>query len=230
MPVVSPRAREGGWRFAGLSAAVPEAIEDLATYDVVFIGDVGIDDDQLTEDQCELLKGLVEQQASGLVFMPGLQGRQFSLRSTALEELHPVVMDESQPGGWGARTAGHFELTESGRNSLLTKLADSQDENVQVWEDLPGFQWYAPVVRAKAGSEVLAVHNEMSNQYGRLPLLVTRTFGEGKVLFMGTDGARTMAERCGGQISLPVLGAGGAVDGLSTQHGQRQRDEIVLQA
>ena len=167
----------------------PEAIEDLATYDVVFIGDVGIDDDQLTEDQCELLKGLVEQQASGLVFMPGLQGRQFSLRSTALEELHPVVMDESQPGGWGARTAGHFELTESGRNSLLTKLADSQDENVQVWEDLPGFQWYAPVVRAKAGSEVLAVHNEMSNQYGRLPLLVTRTFGEGKVLFMGTDGA-----------------------------------------
>ena len=28
-----------------------------------------------------------------------------------------------------------------------------------------------------------------SNEYGRLPLLVTRTFGAGKVLFMGTDGA-----------------------------------------
>jgi len=167
----------------------PEAIEDLATYDVVFLGDVGLDDDQLTEEQCELLKGLIEQQASGLVFMPGLQGRQFSLQGTALEELNPVVMDESQPGGWGSRTAGHFELTERGRSSLLTKLADSGDENVQVWEDLPGFQWYAPVVRAKAGSEVLAVHNDMSNQYGRLPLLVTRTFGEGKVLFMGTDGA-----------------------------------------
>ncbi|MDA7873561.1 hypothetical protein N9B17_00200 [Rhodopirellula sp.] len=167
----------------------PEAIEDLATYDVVFLGDVGLDDDQLTEEQCELLKGLIEQQASGLVFMPGLQGRQFSLKGTALEELNPVVMDESQPGGWGSRTAGHFELTERGRNSLLTKLADNADENVQVWEDLPGFQWYAPVVRAKAGSEVLAVHNDMSNQYGRLPLLVTRTFGEGKVLFMGTDGA-----------------------------------------
>ena len=167
----------------------PEAIEDLATYDVVFLGDVGLDDGQLTEEQCELLKGLIEQQASGLVFMPGLQGRQFSLKGTALEELNPVVMDESQPGGWGSRTAGHFELTERGRSSLLTKLADSGDENVQVWEDLPGFQWYAPVVRAKAGSEVLAVHNDMSNQYGRLPLLVTRTFGEGKVLFMGTDGA-----------------------------------------
>ncbi|MGI9472553.1 MAG: hypothetical protein ACR2NZ_13510, partial [Rubripirellula sp.] len=167
----------------------PEALEDLSTYDVVFLGDVGLDDGQLTEEQCELLKGLVEQQASGLVFMPGLQGRQFSLLGTALEELNPVIMDESQPGGWGSRTPGHFELTERGRNSLLTKLADTQDENVQVWEDLPGFQWYAPVVRARAGAEVLAVHNEMSNQFGRLPLLATRTFGEGKVLFMGTDGA-----------------------------------------
>ena len=82
-----------------------------------------------------------------------------------------------------------MNLTERGRSSLLTKLADSQNENIEVWEDLPGFQWYAPVVRSKAGSEVLAVHHDMSNQYGRLPLLVTRTFGAGKVLFMGTDGA-----------------------------------------
>lgn len=167
----------------------PEAIEDLAEFDVVFLGDVGLEDNQLTEEQCELLRGLVEHQASGLVFMPGLQGRQFSLLGTKLAELCPVVFDQAQPGGWGSRTPGHFELTERGRASLLTKLADTQTENVQVWEDLPGFQWYAPVIRAKAGSDVLAVHGEMSNQYGRLPLLATRTFGAGKVLFMGTDGA-----------------------------------------
>ena len=167
----------------------PEAIEDLTKFDVVFLGDVGLDDGQLTTEQCELLKGLIEHQASGLVFMPSWQGRQFSLLQTPLGELCPVVLDDAQPGGWGSRTPGRFELTERGRGSLLTKLADTQTENVQVWEDLPGFQWYAPVVRAKAGSEVLAVHGEMSNQYGRLPLLATRTFGAGKVLFMGTDGA-----------------------------------------
>jgi hypothetical protein len=72
---------------------------------------------------------------------------------------------------------------------LLTKLADTQDENMQVWESLPGFQWHAPIVRAKAGTDVLAVHQEASNEYGRIPLLVTRTYGTGKVLFMGTDGA-----------------------------------------
>jgi hypothetical protein len=167
----------------------PAGLDQLSKYDVVFLGDVGLDDGQLTPEQCRLLKGLVEHQASGLVFMPGMQGRQFSLLGTELADLLPVVMDGSQPGGWGSRTPGHFELTEPGRRSLLTNLADAQGNNQDVWDDLPGFQWYAPVVRAKPGTETLAVHKDASNEHGRLPLLVTRTFGAGKVLFMGTDGA-----------------------------------------
>jgi hypothetical protein len=108
---------------------------------------------------------------------------------TELGGLCPVVLDSAQPGGWGSRLPNHFELTELGRRSLLTKLADTKEDNIEVWEGLPGFQWYAPVLRAKAGSEVLAVHKDISNEFGRLPLLATRTFGAGKVLFMGTDGA-----------------------------------------
>jgi hypothetical protein len=167
----------------------PAGLDELSKYDVVFLGDVGLDDGQLTSEQCRLIKGLVEHQASGLVFLPGWQGREFSLLDTELGELYPVVLDPSQPGGWGSRTPNHFELTELGRRSLLTKLADTEDDNAEVWEGLPGFQWYAPVVRAKAGADVLCVHKDASNDSGRLPLLVTRTFGAGKVLFMGTDGA-----------------------------------------
>jgi hypothetical protein len=58
-----------------------------------------------------------------------------------------------------------------------------------VWESLPGVQWHGPVLRAKAGSEVLAVHEDEANEYGRIPLLVTRSYGSGKVLYMATDGA-----------------------------------------
>ncbi|HBE71269.1 MAG TPA: hypothetical protein DDW52_24240 [Planctomycetaceae bacterium] len=169
--------------------AFPQALEDLAEYDVVFLGDVGVGEKQLTEEQCELLKGLVEQQASGLVFMPGMRGNMLTLEDSPLAELLPVTFDGSQPRGWGTRTPSHFALTELGRRSLLTKLADTADANIQVWENLPGFQWHAPVIRAKAGTDTLAVHQDTSNQYGRLPLLVTRTFGRGKILFMGTDGA-----------------------------------------
>jgi hypothetical protein len=167
----------------------PSTLEALAKYDVVFLGDVGMGNNQLTLDECRMLRGLVEYQASGLVFLPGIQGRQFTLLDTPLKDLYPVVLDNSQPSGWGARTPSHFQLTELGERSLLTKLADSQQENADVWDNLPGFQWYAPIMRAKAGTEVLAVHSDAANDNGRLPLLVTQTFGAGKVLFMGTDGA-----------------------------------------
>ena len=167
----------------------PSGLDELSKYDVVFLGDVGLEDGQLTSEQCRLLKGLVERQASGLVFLPGMFGREFSLLETELGDLMPVVLDSSQPGGWGSRTPNHFELTELGRRSLLTRLADTEEDNADVWEDLPGFQWYAPVLRAKAGADVLCVHKDASNEHGRLPLLVTRTYGSGKVLFMGTDGA-----------------------------------------
>lgn len=167
----------------------PAGLDELSRFDVVFLGDVGLEDGQLTAEQCGRLKGLVEHQASGVVFMPGWQGRQFSFLDTDLDDLYPVVLDDTQPGGWGSRTPGHLELTEAARRSLLTRLADTEEENVEVWEGLPGFQWYAPVLRARAGSEVLCVHKDVSNSFGRLPLLVTRTYGAGKVLFMGTDGA-----------------------------------------
>src|SRR6202042_1748595 len=41
----------------------------------------------------------------------------------------------------------------------------------------------------KAGTEILATHNTETNQFGRIPLIVTKTYGAGKILFMGTDGA-----------------------------------------
>jgi uncharacterized membrane protein len=167
----------------------PARLDQLSQYDVVFLGDVGLAPGQLTEEDCRLLKGLVEYQASGLVFMPGWRGEQASFIGTPLEDLMPVVTDTSIPEGSATDSPRRLVLTEAGRKSLLTKLADSPAENLAVWESLPGGQWYGPVLRAKAGSEVLAVHEDVANEYGRIPLLVTRTFGAGKVLYMATDGA-----------------------------------------
>jgi hypothetical protein len=167
----------------------PSDPEELSQFDVVFLGDIGIAEKQLTEEQCQQLRGLVEFQATGLVFLPGSMGHQRSLLESPLDPLIPVVLDQTNPKGVGAKGSMHFELTESGRRSLLTKLSDTDEDNLQVWSGLPGFQWYAPVLRSKAGTETLAVHQETANEYGRIPLIVTKTFGAGKVLYMGTDGA-----------------------------------------
>lgn len=175
-------SKVGGGR--GYIKAFPSTMEELSQYDVVFLGDVGVGNGQLTVEQCRLIKGLVEGQASGLILMPGMLGKHLSFVGTDLESLYPVTLDPAQPRGWGSRIPAQLELTSTGRRSLLTRLEDSEDANAALWETLPGFQWYAAVVRAKVNSEVLAVHKTE-----RIPLLVTRTYGTGKVLFMGTDGA-----------------------------------------
>jgi hypothetical protein len=163
--------------------------EELVDYDVVLLGDVGIAEGQLTEGQARRLAQLVRNQASGLIFLPGFRGGHLSLAGSPLEELYPVVLDPAQPRGWGSPVPGRLQLTELGQRSLLTRLEDGDAENAEVWENLPGFQWYAPIVRAKAGSEILARHGTDQTDYGRIPLIVTKTYGAGKILFMGTDGA-----------------------------------------
>ncbi len=162
---------------------------ELFEYDVVFLGDVGIDSEQLTQENCEHIRQLVLSQAGGLVFLPGFRGKQATLLTTQLEELFPVVPDATNPRGFGTVIPARFSLTESGRKSLLTRLEPDELENEDVWSNLPGFQWYAAIQRAKIGSQVLATHESETTSDGRVPLIVTRTSGTGKVLFMGTDGA-----------------------------------------
>lgn len=167
----------------------PATRADLQAYDVVFLGDVGVQAGQLTAEQVGLLKGLVEQQGSGLVFLPGQSGAHLTLAGTALEPLMPVILEKAQPRGVRQSTESSLVLTELGQGHLLTRLEDSPAANGALWRRLPGFIWYAAVDRAKPGTEILAVHGSARNAHGRIPLLVTRSCGSGKTLFMGTDSA-----------------------------------------
>jgi hypothetical protein len=170
-------------------SSFPSTPEDLAPYDVIFLGDVGIGNNQLTKEQCTLIRGLVENQASGVVFLPGSKGNQFSLLDTDLADLIPVVLDDTQRNGIRDPLAAPLTLTSEGRSSLLTLLGENEEENPEIWRQLPGFHWHAPVIKAKAGAEVLAVHGNSRSKFGAAPLLVTKSAGNGKVLFMGIDSA-----------------------------------------
>ena len=162
---------------------------ELSRFDVVILGDVGVRPKQLTTAQVRDLKQLVSAQAAGLVFMPGRYGWQDTLTTGLLADLYPVVMDSARTTGIGSIVPGHFSLTQSGQRSLLTRLADSDQQNTDIWRKLPGFHWYAAIRRAKVGTEILAVHDQEATESGRVPLIVTKTYGTGKVLFMGTDSA-----------------------------------------
>ena len=166
----------------------PKAAE-LEKFDAIFIGDVGVGEKQLTFENCEAIAAHVRNRAAGLIFLPGFRGYQATLADSDLEDLLPVELDAEQPTGIRSPTPASFQLTEAGSQSLLTRLKTKPEENVALWKVLPGFFWHAPVVRAKPNSNVLAVHSSSSNRFGRLPMIVTRTWGTGKVLFVGTDSA-----------------------------------------
>ncbi len=165
----------------------PQKLEELAKYDVIFLGDVGTA--QITPEQCTLIRGLVENQASGLIFMPGSQGNQISLLETDLSDLIPVILDETNKNGIAESIPSPLTLTTEGRASLLTMLGDNEEENPEIWRRLPGFYWRAAVIKAKGGSEVLAVDNSRRGKFGPTPLMVTKPAGTGKILFMGIDSA-----------------------------------------
>lgn len=170
-------------------SAFPGTKEQLSIYDVIFLGDVGTVPNQLTQNDAELIRGLVEQQSSGLVFMPGRSGNQQSLSEGPLADLIPVILESEQPKGIGLQNESQLSLSTLGRGHWLTRFDSDAQKNDELWRQLPGFFWSAAVEKSRPGSEVLAVHSTIRNSWGRIPLLVTRPFGTGKVLFMGTDSA-----------------------------------------
>jgi hypothetical protein len=169
--------------------AFPGTKEALSVYDVIFLGDVGIGENELTAQDAELIKGLVEQQGSGLVLLPGRRGRQATLLDSPLKDLVPVVLDSTKPEGTSLQNESVLLLSSAGERHWLTRLEADESRNAEIWKLLPGFFWSAAVEKARPGAEVLAVHSSLRNAWGRLPLLVTRPAGSGKVLFMGTDSA-----------------------------------------
>ncbi|MCM8543176.1 MAG: hypothetical protein NE328_23105 [Lentisphaeraceae bacterium] len=167
----------------------PESREELSSYDVVFLGDVGVAGGQMKKEHLEMIRALVEKQGSGVVFMPGFYGHHLSWLDTEIADLLPVVFDESAPAGKAFQVESKLLLTAHGRDHLLTLLSDTPAGNASLWKQLPGFYWNAAVKKARVGSNVLAVHSSLRTETGRMPLLVTRPYGNGNTLFIGTDSA-----------------------------------------
>ena len=130
----------------------PAGLDELSKFDVVFLGDVGLDDGQLTAEQCRLLKGLVEHQASGLVFMPGMQGRQFSLLETELDDLSRWCSIDSQPQRLGIADAQPFRADgDSAAAACSPSWPTRRTTTSKSGKNCPAFNGTPPVLTAKAG-------------------------------------------------------------------------------
>lgn len=168
--------------------------ELLEGYDVVILGDVNpyaISQDPARAD--EFMKSLREfvERGGGLMFLAGEQDNPRSFLRTPLEELLPVAVDASDENALSTpRQPWRPRLEDALVPHEIVRLLPDVQQNRRVWEEpegLRGMYWFAPISRAKPGTQVLLRHPSLENSAGRYPLMVAGYFPSGRTLFIGFD-------------------------------------------
>lgn len=187
----------------------PARRDELFKYDLVILGD--IDPKILTAQHQENLNKLVSDFGGALVVLAGKRHMPAQYRRTTLDKLLPV---EFEPATLDTRvdpTADRpikLQLTAAGRASAMLRLSDRDEENAQMWSQLPPIYWAARVTRAKPAAEVLVVDPDVSKEsrFGKMPVIAVQQYGLGQVMFVGTDNLWRWRKNAGDYYYTTVWG------------------------
>lgn len=161
---------EGPDRFPGDRGA-------LYQYDLIVLGDVS--PDVFAENELQWLCDFVEIRGGGLVFLDGSRGHLDFAEDDPLAALLPVTRLDTPI----TTLPSHLQLTPLGEKRNALMLAPSEAANEDLWKKLPAPRTLI-AVEALPGTETLveAVVGERT-----LPVMVTRTFGAGRVFYSAID-------------------------------------------
>ena len=109
----------------------------LAPYDVIILGDVGMEEGELSPAACELVENLIRYQAAGVVFLPGRRGSQLSFQSGPLETLLPEPAIPPILVGSNPQPFPRPDPTRKG--ALVDEPRGAKEPNRDFWSRLPGF-------------------------------------------------------------------------------------------
>jgi len=169
-------------------AALPATKDDWMKYDVVIIGDV--DARLFNNEQMQNINDLVSTFGGGVVFLAGRNYMPSSYRRTPLETLFPVEFEgQVLSSGVPPTHPIALELTPDGQSSPTLRLSNNDEENADIWKNLPGIYWDARVVKSKPAAEVLIEDPspEKATRAGEMPVVALQSYGAGQTLFVGTD-------------------------------------------
>lgn len=179
---------------------LPEERSEFDPYDVV----VMIDPDQarLTKRFCDNLASHVVEGGCGLWWVAGEKYTLDSLRPTAttraIADILPIEPNiefaEREMMGFGRafKNPWPYKLTtdgEEGFGAKVMRLHDDKATSNMLWESMPGFHFWFPVIRLKPIAVALAEHPSPDFRRGgkNMPIIAMQSIGAGRVLFVGTD-------------------------------------------
>ncbi len=139
----------GGSRF-------PDTREELFTYDVLILGDVGAE--QLTSEQQRFIIDFVETAGKTIFFLPsrGALGRD-GLRNTELARLLPIEIPVT--GCNVSEKEFRVQLTRVGAFHPMMQLRNSSERSAAVWHNLPALSRRFSSFKLRSGAIVLLEHS-----------------------------------------------------------------------
>jgi hypothetical protein len=168
-----------------------------AKYNLIIVGDVPAD--YLGKEHQAWIREFV-QEGGGLIAIAGRQHMpaEYAVRrigaanaesEAPLADVLPVEFDKQKFGlDVDTRTQEYpATLTEEGQRTQMLMLADTPEESVEVWQKLPGLNWYYPVKKLRPAAVPLIVNPRARMGDEPMPIMAAHYFGKGQVVFMGTD-------------------------------------------
>lgn len=166
-----------------LAQGFPGTVDELFRYQAIIIG--GVEANYFTPTQQELLRQFVDRRGGGVLWLAGRGGLgDGGWSNSSMAELLPVTLPNRKDTF--RREPATVELTPAGRDTLLCRLEDDPQRNVERWKKLPYLANYQDPGTPKPGAVVLAEFNPGGR--GRTPLLVTQSFGRGRTAVLATGG------------------------------------------
>jgi hypothetical protein len=168
----------------------PARRDELFKYDLVILGDV--DPKVLNAQHQDNLSKLVSDFGGGLLVLAGKRFMPGAYRRGALDKILPVEFDPPTIESAADPIADKpikLQLTAAGRASAMLRLSDKEEENAQIWSQLPPIYWAAKVSRPKPAAEVLVIDPDPAKEsrFGKMPVVAVQQYGLGQVMFVGTD-------------------------------------------
>jgi len=165
-----------------LKDGFPAKVEDLFTYQGIILGSV--EANYFTPAQQDLIQQFVDRRGGGLLFLGGRTSlADGGYQKAPFSDLLPVRLPESK--NTFHRDPATAELTPAGRDSLITRIEDNPEANVERWKKLPYLMNFQEAGQPKPGALVLA---EMTASGHKLPLLITQNYGRGRTAVFATGG------------------------------------------
>jgi uncharacterized membrane protein len=164
------------------STGFPTKVEDLFSFQGLILGSV--EANYFTPAQQDMIQQFVDRRGGGLLFLGGRTAlADGGYEKAPFADLLPVRLPDHKDTFH--RDPATAELTPAGRDSLITRIEDNPDANVERWKKLPYLMNFQEAGQPKPGALVLA---EMTASGHKLPLLITEKYGRGRTAVFATGG------------------------------------------